>query len=100
MAQQSVAGQLEGIPFSGHLGTDGLWARLRGGAKRVVLILVVDMAKPVWAIYHNFTPAKRRCERKRHYQRPGQIEDAALPRSFEVARYHPGGISYLDALSV
>ena len=59
VAQEGVNGQLEGIPFSGHLATGGLWARLRGGAKRVVLILVdsasgllwpavvVDMAKPV-----------------------------------------------------
>jgi len=279
VAQQSVAGQLEGIPFSGHLGTDGLWARLRGGAKRVVLILVdsasgllwpavveageesrrswlrlfqrakeagldveaigsvtsdgargllgylrrrlpwvrhqrcvwhlwrnlgrdlarqaskaaaelvgeaarraskqlreelaalirgvldaqsydgaeaslaelrrhprgariwkllneqfdsalvhlldghqgltrvtpewcwrdfrqrlsrgrnhgseqrLERAALVWAIYHNFTPAQRRCERKRHYRRPGQS-------AFEVAGYHPGGISYLDALCV
>jgi len=32
VAQESVDGQLEGIEFSGHLGTDGLWTRLRGGA--------------------------------------------------------------------
>lgn len=48
VAQQSVAGQLEGIPFSGHLGTDGLWARLRGGAKRVVLILVDSASGLIW----------------------------------------------------
>ena len=33
VAQESVDGQLEGMEFSGHLGTDGLWTRLRGGAK-------------------------------------------------------------------
>jgi hypothetical protein len=38
-AEATVAGQLEGIVSPAHLGTDGLWARLRGGAKRVVLAL-------------------------------------------------------------
>ena len=38
-AQESVAGQLEGVPTSGQMGTDGLWARLRRGVKGVVLIL-------------------------------------------------------------
>lgn len=40
VAQQSIAGQLEGIGTTEAVGTDGLWARLRGGAKRVVLIVV------------------------------------------------------------
>jgi len=62
--------------------------------------LVGDMAKPVWAIYHNFTPAQRRCERKRHYRRPGQTEGVAKPLPLEVAGYPPGHISYLDALCV
>jgi hypothetical protein len=39
-AEESVAGQLAGISSSGQMGTDGLWARLRGGSKRVVLVLV------------------------------------------------------------
>lgn len=39
-AQESVVGQLEGVGTSGQMGTDGLWARLRHGARRVVLILV------------------------------------------------------------
>ncbi len=39
-AERSVRGQLEGVATSGKLGTDGLWARLRGGVKRVVLALV------------------------------------------------------------
>jgi transposase-like protein len=38
-AQASVLGQLVGVPTSGQFGTDGLWARLRGGATRVVLLL-------------------------------------------------------------
>lgn len=38
-AQQSVEGQLEGIAISGQMGADGLWARLRGGVTRVVLLL-------------------------------------------------------------
>jgi len=53
----------------------------------------LERAALVWAIYHNFTPAQRRCERKRHYRRPGQS-------ALEVAGYHPGGISYLDALCI
>jgi len=39
-AQQSSAGQLEGIAATQAVGADGLWARLRGGAKRVVLMVV------------------------------------------------------------
>ncbi len=38
-AQASVAGQLAGVPTSGQFGTDGLWAKLKGGATRVVLLL-------------------------------------------------------------
>jgi len=53
----------------------------------------LERAALVWAIYHNFTPAQRRCERKRHYRRPGRSP-------LEVAGHHPGGISYLDALCV
>jgi len=47
----------------------------------------------VWAVYHNFTPAQRRSERKRHYRRPGQspLAKAGAP---------PGEASYLDALRV
>jgi hypothetical protein len=39
-AKQTVKGQLEGIKSSGEVGADGLWAKLRGGVKRVVLVLV------------------------------------------------------------
>lgn len=47
----------------------------------------------VWAIYHNFTPAQWRSERKRHYRRPGQspLTKAGAP---------PGEVCYLDALGV
>jgi hypothetical protein len=38
-AQASVPGQLAGVPASGQFGTDGLWAKLRGGVRRVVLLL-------------------------------------------------------------
>jgi len=38
-AAASVAGQLAGVPTSGQFGADGLWARLRGGVARVVLLL-------------------------------------------------------------
>ena len=39
-ARKSVPGQLSGVASSGQLATDGLWARLFGGRKRVVLLLV------------------------------------------------------------
>jgi lysophospholipase L1-like esterase len=47
-AQQSVAGQLAGVPTSGQLATDGLWARLRAGTKRVVLLLGDSVSGLVW----------------------------------------------------
>jgi len=40
VAAESVVGQLEGIARSGEMATDGLWARLGKGAKRVGLVLV------------------------------------------------------------
>jgi transposase-like protein len=39
-ARRSVPGQLEGVPASGQVATDGLWARLLAGKRRVVLALV------------------------------------------------------------
>jgi len=48
-AERTVAGQLEGVPSSGQMGTDGLWAVLRGRAKRVVLALVDDVSGLIWA---------------------------------------------------
>jgi hypothetical protein len=39
-AKKTVPGQLEGVESSGQVATDGLWARLLGGQKRVVLALV------------------------------------------------------------
>ncbi|MBI4492308.1 MAG: hypothetical protein HY690_05895, partial [Chloroflexi bacterium] len=48
VAQQSVAGQLDGVPTSGQVGTDGLWARLRGGTKRVVLLLADHVSGVLW----------------------------------------------------
>jgi hypothetical protein len=49
-AQESVAGQLEGLTCSGQMGTDGLWARLRGGGKRVVLTLVDSVTGLLWGM--------------------------------------------------
>jgi hypothetical protein len=46
-----------------------------------------------WAVYHNFTPAQRRSEHKRHYRHPGQSP-------LEAAGASPGTVSYLDALHV
>jgi len=53
----------------------------------------LEQALLIWAIYHNFTPAQRRKERKRHYRHPGQSP-------LEVAGAPPGTLSYLDALGV
>jgi len=39
VAQASIPGHLAGVPTSGQLGTDGLWAKLKGGTTRVVLLL-------------------------------------------------------------
>ena len=48
VAQASVPGQLQDIGQSGKLGADGLWARLRGGAKRVVLLLADSVSGLLW----------------------------------------------------
>ena len=53
----------------------------------------LERAALVWAIYHNFEPAQRRSERKRHYRHPGQS-------ALEVAGVPPGPVSYLDAFGV
>jgi transposase-like protein len=47
-ARRTVTGQLAGVPTSGQLVTDGLWARLRGGTTRVVLLLVDSVSGLVW----------------------------------------------------
>jgi hypothetical protein len=48
VAQASVPGQLQGIAQSEELGTDGLWARLRGGGQRVVLLLADSVTGLLW----------------------------------------------------
>jgi len=53
----------------------------------------LERASLVWQVYHNFTPAQWRSERKRHYKRPGKS-------CLEMAGVPPGRLSYLDALSV
>src|SRR5919201_2608350 len=47
-ARQQAVGQLAGVPTSGQLLTDGLWARLRRGARRVVLLLADSVSGVVW----------------------------------------------------
>lgn len=47
-AETRVSEQLIGVVSSGQLATDGLWARLRGGAKRVVLALVDNVTGVIW----------------------------------------------------
>lgn len=43
-----VDGQWEGVASTGQMGVDGLWARLRGGAQRVVLLLHDTVTGLVW----------------------------------------------------
>jgi len=49
-AQEHIVGQLEGVPSSGQMGTDGLWARLRGQGKRVLLGLVDSVSGVIWGV--------------------------------------------------
>lgn len=48
VAEGTVKGQLEGVGSSGQVGTDGLWAVLRGRGKRVVLALVDSVSGLIW----------------------------------------------------
>jgi transposase-like protein len=47
-AQAQIAGQWAEVPSSGQLLTDGLWTRLRGGHKRVVLLLTDSVSGVIW----------------------------------------------------
>src|SRR5437867_1652683 len=47
-ARQTIPDQLAGVPTSGQLGTDGLWARLRQDTTRVVLLLTDSMTGVIW----------------------------------------------------
>jgi len=47
-ARKTVPGQLEGVQSSGQVATDGLWARLLAGQKKVVLALVDSVTGLVW----------------------------------------------------
>ena len=49
-APEGVAGQLEGVSSSGQMGTDGLWARLRGKGKSVLLGLVDSASGVIWSV--------------------------------------------------
>ena len=49
-AQARVPGPWQGIAQSEELGTDGLWARLRGGATRVVLLLADSVTGLLWPL--------------------------------------------------
>lgn len=48
VAQESVAGQLAGIGQPQTVGTDGLWAKLKGQAQRVVLLVVDSVSGLVY----------------------------------------------------
>ena len=47
-AEKTVPSQLEGVTNSEQVGTDGLWAVLRGGSKRVILMLVDSVSGVIW----------------------------------------------------
>jgi transposase-like protein len=47
-AQATLPGHLTGVASSGQVLTDGLWARLRGGRKRVVLLLTDSVSGVIW----------------------------------------------------
>ena len=70
VAQASVPGPLQDIAQSTELGTDGLWARLRGGATRVVLLLADSVTGLLWRPVvaereAQAAPWQRLCERAR-----------------------------------
>lgn len=47
-AKDDIAGQLEGVASSGQVGTDGLWARLKGKSKKVVLAVADSVSGLVY----------------------------------------------------
>lgn len=47
-AQETISDQLAGVGSSGQLATDGLWARLRGKTKKVVLLLSDSVSGLIW----------------------------------------------------
>jgi transposase-like protein len=47
-AQTTVSDQLSAVPSSGQLATDGLWARLRGETRRVVLLVADGVTGVIW----------------------------------------------------
>jgi transposase-like protein len=49
-AQKHVEGQLAGVPCSGQMGGDGLWARLRRGSQRVLLLVADSVTGVIWAV--------------------------------------------------
>ena len=53
----------------------------------------LERAALVWMVYHNFTPAQWRSERKRKYKHPGESPLQAAGQAL-------GQMSYLDALEV
>ncbi len=47
-AQTTLPDQLVGVASSGQLATDGLWARLRGETRRVVLLVADGVTGVIW----------------------------------------------------
>ena len=71
VAQASVPGQLQGLAQSEEVGPDGLWARRRGGAPRVVVVLADSVTGLLWPPVvaeraDQAAPWQRRFARARH----------------------------------
>src|SRR6185312_8087894 len=47
-ARATVDGQVRDAPSAGQLATDGLWARLRGRTKKVMLLLTDGSSGLIW----------------------------------------------------
>lgn len=101
---QKVNAQLDRLFFSrldchrglGRTGPEWLWRDFRARPSRGRnhgTAVREERAASSWMVYHNFTPAQRRLERKRHYKHPGQSP-------LEVAGSVLEGVSYLDALQI
>jgi hypothetical protein len=49
-AEKHAEGQLAGVPCSGQMGADGLWARLRHGSQRVLLLVADSVTGVIWSV--------------------------------------------------
>ena len=93
-AQASVAGQLQGIGSGQVLGTDGLWAKLGGQARRVVL-LVADSVSGL--LYPPVVAASEECAASWR-QLFGRAQQAGLDLDAVRGITSDGAVGLLDYL--